>query len=135
MFLEGKKFLICGLANKRSIAAGIAKSMTKQGAQLAFGYQSERLKRNVESIANDLGHDILIECDVSSDSSIKDMFKTLEKDWDKIDGIIHSIGFAPANELEGDYLESTTREGFKIAHDISSYSFTALAKELSLIHI
>ena len=75
MFLEGKKFLICGLANKRSIAAGIAKSMTEQGAQLAFSYQSERLKRNVESIANDLGHDILIECDVASDSSIKDMFK------------------------------------------------------------
>ena len=129
MFLEGKKFLICGLANKRSIAAGIAKSMTEQGAQLAFSYQSERLKRNVESIANDLGHDILIECDVASDSSIKDMFKILEKDWNKIDGIIHSIGFAPANELEGDYLESATREGFKIAHDISSYSFTALAKE------
>ena len=71
----------------------------------------------------------MIECDVASDSSIKDMFKILEKDWNKIDGIIHSIGFAPANELEGDYLASATREGFKIAHDISSYSFTALAKE------
>ena len=128
MFLENKKILIAGLANKHSIAAGIARSMTEQGAQLAFTYQSERLKRNVEKIAHELGHDVLIECDVSSDESIHSMYQELIKKWKNFDGLVHSIGFAPANELDGNFVDVATREGFQIAHDISSFSFTALAK-------
>lgn len=126
--LENKKILIAGLANKHSIAAGIAKSMHAQGAELAFTYQSERLKKNVEKIAAEVSSDILIECDVGSDESIDQMFKELSKNWQTFDGFVHSIGYAPANELEGNFLDASTREGFKIAHDISSYSFTAMAK-------
>ena len=102
--------------------------MTEQGAKLAFTYQSERLKRNVEKIAHELGHDVLIECDVSSDESIHSMYQELSKSWDNFDGLVHSIGFAPANELDGNFVDVATREGFQIAHDISSFSFTALAK-------
>jgi enoyl-[acyl-carrier protein] reductase I len=126
--LENKKILIAGLANKHSIAAGIAKAMYAQGAELAFTYQNERLKKNVEKIAAEVGSDLLIECDVASDESIDQMFKELSKKWETFDGFVHSIGFAPANELEGNFLDASTREGFKIAHDISSYSFTAMAK-------
>ena len=126
--LENKKILIAGLANKHSIAAGIAKAMYAQGAELAFTYQNERLKKNVEKIAAEVSSDLLIECDVASDESIDQMFKELSKKWETFDGFVHSIGFAPANELEGNFLDASTREGFKIAHDISSYSFTAMAK-------
>lgn len=133
MFLKGKKILIAGLANKYSIAAGIAQAMTEQGAELAFTYQNERLRTNVEKIANELGHKILIECDVSSDDSIKRAFDELAQTWLKFDGIVHSIGFAPANELEGNFIDVATREGFKIAHDISSFSFTALAQASKLM--
>ena len=126
--LKNKKILIAGLANKHSIAAGIAKSMHAQGAELAFTYQSERLKKNVEKIAAEVSSDLLIECDVGSDESIDQMFKELSKNWQTFDGFVHSIGYAPANELEGKFLDASTREGFKIAHDISSYSFTAMAK-------
>jgi len=126
--LKNKKILIAGLANKHSIAAGIAKSMHAQGAELAFTYQSERLKKNVEKIAAEVSSDLLIECDVGSDESIDQMFKELSKNWQTFDGFVHSIGYAPANELEGNFLDASTREGFKIAHDISSYSFTAMAK-------
>ena len=126
--LENKKILIAGLANKHSIAAGIAKAMYAQGAELAFTYQNERLKKNVKKIAAEVSSDLLIECDVASDESIDQMFKELSKKWETFDGFVHSIGFAPANELEGNFLDASTREGFKIAHDISSYSFTAMAK-------
>jgi enoyl-[acyl-carrier protein] reductase I len=128
MFLSGKKILIAGLANKYSIAAGIAQAMTDQGAELAFTYQNERLKSNVEKIAQELGHSTLIECDVSSDESIANAFAELKKNWETFDGFVHSIGFAPANELEGNFVDVATRDGFKIAHDISSFSFTALAQ-------
>ena len=103
--------------------------MHEQGAQLAFTYQSERLKKNVEKIAAELGSDMLFECDVASDESIKSMFQELSSHWPNFDGFVHSIGFAPANELEGNFVDAATREGFQIAHDISSYSFTAMAKE------
>ena len=128
MLLKGKKILISGLANKYSIAAGIAHAMHREGAELAFTYQSERLLKNLKPIAEDLNVDILIESDVSSDESIENSFKELKKSWPTFDGFVHSIGFAPADQLEGDFVDVTTREGFKIAHDISSYSFTALAK-------
>ena len=129
MLLKNKKILISGLANKYSIAAGIAYAMHREGAELAFTYQNERLLKNLVPIAKDCNSEILIECDVSNDDSIASSFKELSKMWAKFDGFVHSIGFAPADQLEGDFLEVTNREGFKIAHDISSYSFTAMAKE------
>ena len=129
MLLKNKRILISGVANKYSIAAGIAKSMHREGAKLAFTYQNERLLKNLSVIAKELGSDVLIQCDVSDDQSIKDSFAELSKKWDKFDGFVHSIGYAPADQLEGNFVDVTTREGFKIAHDISSYSFTAMAKE------
>ena len=126
--LKGKKFLITGVANKFSIATGIAKAMHNNGAELAFAYQNERLLRNLKPIAESLDSNMLIECDVSSDQSIEQMFTKLRESWGSFDGFVHSIGFAPSDQLEGDFTEVTTREGFKIAHDISSYSLTALAK-------
>ena len=128
MLLKNKKILITGLANKYSIASGIAAAMHREGAELAFTYQNERLLKNLKPLAEEYGSDILIECDVASDESIENSFKELSKKWDEFDGFVHSIGFAPADQLEGNFVDVTTREGFKIAHDISSYSFTALAK-------
>ena len=128
MLLKNKKILISGLANKYSIAAGIASAMYREGAELAFTYQNERLLKNLEPLAKEFGSDILIECDVASDESIENSFSKLLQKWDKFDGLVHSIGFAPSDQLEGNFVDVTTREGFKIAHDISSYSFTALAK-------
>ena len=116
------------MANKFSIASGIAKSMAAHGAELLFLYQNERFLKKIKPIADELGAELLIECDVSSDESIDRAFKEIGSKWENIDGLVHSIGFAPSDQLEGDFIEVTTREGFQIAHDISSYSFTALAK-------
>ena len=126
--LKNKKIVITGIANKFSIAYGIAKSMSKNGAELAFLYQNERLLKKIKPLAEDLGVETLVECDVSSDASIAKAFQAIKSKWGNIDGLVHSIGFAPTDQLEGDFTEVTTREGFQIAHDISSYSFTALAK-------
>lgn len=128
MLLKNKRILITGLANKYSIANGIAAAMYREGAQLAFAYQNDRLLKNLTSIAEDYNSNILIECDVSSDESIDKAFKELNKHWNSFDGLVHSIGFAPSDQLEGNFVDVTSREGFKVAHDISSYSFTALAK-------
>ena len=128
MLLKNKKILISGLANKYSIAAGIARAMHREGAELAFTYQNERLLKNLKPIAEELNSNILIESDVSSDESIEQSFKELKKSWETFDGFVHSIGYAPADQLEGNFVDVTTREGFQIAHDISPYSFTALAK-------
>ena len=128
MLLKNKKILISGLANKYSIATGIAQSMNREGAELAFTYQNERLLKNLEPIAKSFNSDILIECDVSNDNSIDKAIKELSKKWGNFDGFVHSIGFAPSDQLEGNFVDVTTRDGFKIAHDISSFSFTALAK-------
>ena len=129
MLLKNKKILITGVANKYSIAAGIANSMFREGAELAFTFQNERLLKNIKPIAEACGSDILVECDVSDDDSIKNAFSSLKKKWKNFDGLVHSIGYAPSDQLEGNFVDVTTREGFKIAHDISSYSFTAMAKE------
>ncbi|MEC8217765.1 MAG: enoyl-ACP reductase [Pseudomonadota bacterium] len=129
MLLKNKKILITGVANKYSIAAGIANSMFREGAELAFTFQNERLLKNIKPIAEACGSDILVECDVSDDDSIKNAFSSLKKKWKTFDGFVHSIGYAPSDQLEGNFVDVTTREGFKIAHDISSYSFTAMAKE------
>ena len=129
MLLKNKKFLISGIANKYSIATGIANAMHKEGAELAFLFQNERLLKNIRPIADACKSNILIKCDVSNDESIKSSFKELQNSWNTFDGLVHSIGYAPADQLEGDFVDVTTREGFKVAHDISSYSFTAMAKE------
>ena len=128
MLLKNKKILISGLANKYSIAAGIAQSMHREGAELAFMYQNERLLKNLKPIAESFNSGLLIECDVSDDNSINKAISELSNKWGNFDGFVHSIGFAPSDQLEGNFVDVTTREGFKIAHDISSFSFTALAK-------
>ena len=126
--LEGKNVLIVGVANKHSIAAGIAESMAKNGANIALTYQNERLQGNVEKLGSNWGVDTFLPCDVAEDNQIAETFKELSKKWDGLDAVIHAVGFAPREELDGDFLDVTSREGFKIAHDISSYSFIGLAK-------
>ena len=126
--LHKKNVLIVGVANKHSIASGIASSMSKQGANLAFSYQNERFKKKVEALAKNWGSDVCLPCDLSDDREIDKVFSELNKIWEGIDCIVHAVGFAPSNELDGDFVDVTTREGFKIAHDISTYSFIALAK-------
>jgi len=126
--LDGKKALIVGIASKHSIAAGIGEAFHREGAELALTYQNEKLKSRVEGFAQNWGNAITLPCDVGDDGQIEDVFTELAKHWDGIDIIIHSVGFAPATELDGNYVDITSREGFRIAHDISSYSFVALAK-------
>lgn len=128
-FLTGKKALIVGVASNRSIAWGIAQAMAKQGCELAFTYQNEKLKSRVEKFATECQSDITIECDVASDESIQQTFATLKQSWDSVDIIIHSVAFAEREALNGNYVDVTTRDNFLTAHDISSYSFVALAKE------
>ncbi len=127
-FLTGKRALIVGLASTRSIAWGIANAMHREGAELAFTYQNDKLRDRVEKFAGDFGTEIAVPCDVSSDEEIEAVFDHLDDYWDHLDIIVHSVAFAPRTELEGDYLDSVSREGFRIAHEISSYSFSALAK-------
>jgi enoyl-[acyl-carrier protein] reductase I len=127
-FLSGKRALIVGLASNRSIAWGIAKAMQREGAELAFTYQNDKLRDRVEKMAGECGTEITVPCDVSNDEEIDAVFDHLDNYWDHLDIIIHSVAFAPRAELEGDYLESVSREGFRVAHEISSYSFSALAK-------
>jgi enoyl-[acyl-carrier protein] reductase I len=127
-FLQDKRIVITGVASNRSIAWGTAQAMHREGAQLAFTYQTEKLRGRVEKLATELGSEIVLPLDVASDQQIDEMFQELGKVWDGLDGIVHSIGFAPREELEGSYADAVTREGFAIAHDISSYSFAALAK-------
>lgn len=127
-FLDGKRALIVGLASTRSIAWGIAEAMHREGATLAFTYQNEKLQERVETMAAQCGSSITMPCDVGSDAQIDAVFAQLATLWDGLDIIIHSVAFAPRAELEGAYLDCVTREGFRVAHDISSYSFAALAK-------
>lgn len=127
-FLTGKRALIVGVASNRSIAWGIAHALHREGAELAFTYQSERLRPRVEEVATECNSTLLFPCDVTSDEQIAKVFQGLAQSWDGVDIVIHSVGFAPREALEGDYLDSVSRENFAIAHDISSYSFAALAK-------
>lgn len=127
-FLQGKRALITGVASNRSIAWGIAEAMHQQGAELAFTYQNDRLKQRVEQCAQEFNSVIVLPCDVESDESIAELFNDLKQHWDDFDIIVHSIGFAPRDQISGDFLDNVTREGFSIAHDISAYSFPALAK-------
>ena len=127
-FLAGKKALIVGALSNRSIASGVAEAMHREGAELAFTYQNERLEGRVAKLAQEFDSEIVIPCDVADDAQIANVFTELEKHWDGLDIIVHSVAFAPKGELDGTFAESCTREGFKVAHEISSYSFTALAQ-------
>jgi len=127
-FLKGKRALIVGVASNRSIAWGIAKAMHREGAELAFTYQNDKFKGRVEKFAAELGSEITMPCDVASDEEINKVYEDLAKHWDSLDILIHSAAFAPREQLEGGYMDSVTREGFLMAHDISSYSFAALGK-------
>ena len=127
-FMQNKRALIVGVASTRSIAYGIAEAMAREGAEIALTYQNEKLKERVEKLAGELGAKIVLPCDVVNDDEIDQLFKDLGKHWDGLDTIVHSVAFAPREALEGSYLDSVTRENFRVAHDVSSYSFAALAK-------
>jgi enoyl-[acyl-carrier protein] reductase I len=126
--LTGKKALITGLLSNRSIAYGIAKSFVREGAELILTYQNENVRARVEKAAADLPGAKLLPCDVSSDQEIADLFQTIGASWDGIDVLVHSIAFAPQEALKGDFLDGISREAFRIAHEVSVYSFLALAK-------
>ena len=129
-FMAGKRALIVGVASERSIAAGIAEAFAREGAEIAFTYQNDKLLSRVEKLATRLGQntDLLFPCDVSSDEEIDAVFAALSKSWDGLDVLVHSVGFAPREQLAGGFVESITREGYQISHDISAYSLAALAK-------
>ncbi|MBU6460146.1 MAG: enoyl-ACP reductase FabI [Proteobacteria bacterium] len=127
-FLKGKRILITGLISNRSIAYGIAQACKREGATLAFTYQNERIKSRVTDLAKDFDSPLVFPCDVAEDQQIQFLFEELRTHWDGLEGLVHSVAFAPKEALEGDYLNSVTRENFLVAHDISSYSFAALAK-------
>ena len=127
-FLANKRILITGLLSNRSIAYGIAKAMKREGAEVAFTYQGTDLRDRVAKLANEFNSSLLFLCDVQDDQQITQCFEDLGKHWDGLDGIVHSIAFAPREALTGDYLDSVNREAFRIAHDVSAYSFSALAK-------
>jgi enoyl-[acyl-carrier protein] reductase I len=127
-FLKNKRVLIAGLISERSIAYGIAEAMHREGAQLAFTYQNERFHDRVAAMAAEWNSKIVLPCDVSSDTEIERAFTELKKHWDGLDIIVHSVAYAPPEQLDGAYVDCVSREGFRIAHDVSSYSFAALAK-------
>lgn len=128
-FLEGKKILVTGVISNRSIAYGIAKACHDQGAELAFTYQNEKIRERVEGLVRDFGENSpVLPCDVGSDAEIEAVFTELGQRWGVLDGLVHSLAFSPKDALAGNYLDSVTRENFRIAHDISSYSFAAMAK-------
>jgi enoyl-[acyl-carrier protein] reductase I len=127
-FLNGKRILVTGVLSNRSIAYGIARACHQQGAELAFTYVGDRFKDRVSEFAAEFGSHIVLPCDVADDAQIEAAFSALQSSWDGLDGLVHSIGFAPREAIAGDFLEGISREGFRVAHDISAYSFPALAK-------
>lgn len=127
-FMSGKRVLIFGVASTRSIAWGIAKAMHREGAELAFTYMGDRLRERIEKLAGECDSDIVLPCDVENDNDIEAVFEHLDDYWDSLDVIVHSVAFAPKELLEGDYLDNLNRDGFNMAHDISSYSLAAIAK-------
>ena len=127
-FLNGKKLLITGVLSNRSIAYGIARACHREGAEIALSYVGERFKERTEGFAADFGSKLIFDCDVGSDEQIAQLFTDLSAVWPKFDGFVHSIGFAPREAIAGNFLEGLSREGFRIAHDISAYSFPAMAK-------
>lgn len=126
--LNGKRALVVGVASNRSIAWGIAQAMRREGAELAFTYQNERLRERVEQFAAQLDSGLALPCDVSDDDAIRDVFAQLRKSWEHLDILVHSVAYAPRELLDGGYLDSLTRSGFLAAHDVSAYSFSALGE-------
>jgi enoyl-[acyl-carrier protein] reductase I len=127
-FLTGKKFLITGVLSNRSIAYGIAQACHREGAELAFSYVGERFKDRITEFAADFNSKLVFDCDVGDDAQIDKLFQDLSAHWPRFDGFVHSIGFAPREAIAGNFLDGLTRENFRIAHDISAYSFPAMAK-------
>jgi len=127
-FLAGKRILVTGLLSNRSIAYGIAKSCRDQGAELAFTYQNERFEERVREMAAEFGSSLIFACDVAEDAQIESLFADLGRHWDGLDGLVHAIAFAPREAIAGNFLDGLSRDAFRIAHDVSSYSFAALAK-------
>ena len=128
-FLAGKRLLITGVLNNRSIAYGVARACHREGAELAFSYQGERFKERITEFAAEFGSKLIFDCDVGSDEQIAALADGLKQAWPEgFDGFVHSIGFAPREAIAGEFLDGLSREGFRIAHDISAYSFPALAK-------
>jgi len=126
--LSGRRVLVTGLLSNRSIAYGVAKAARREGAELAFTYQNDRFKDRVAEMARELGSDIALPCDVAEDGQIESLFARLGERWDGLDGLVHAIAYAPREAIAGDFLEGMSREAFRIAHEVSSYSFPALAK-------
>jgi enoyl-[acyl-carrier protein] reductase I len=127
-FLSGKRALIVGVASDRSIAWGIAEAMHREGAELAFTYANDKLKERVDTLAASIGSKIVLPLDVTVDAQIDAVFESLKRDWGSLDIVIHAVAFAPREALAGSFTQSTSREAFAIAHDVSSYSLTALAR-------
>jgi len=127
-FLQDRRILVTGMLSNRSIAYGIAKACAREGAQLAFTYQGEGIRERVADLAKEFGTDLLFPCDVADDAQIDGLFAELAKKWNSLDGLVHAIAFAPREALKGGFHESVSREAFRMAHDISSYSLAALAK-------
>ena len=127
-FLAGKRLLITGLLSNRSIAYGIARACHREGAELAFSYQGERFRERIAEFAAEFGSTLVFDCDVADDAQIARLFEQLGAHWPEFDGFVHSIGFAPREAIAGDFLDGLSREAFRVAHDISAYSFPAMAK-------
>jgi enoyl-[acyl-carrier protein] reductase I len=127
-FLKDRRILVTGMLSNRSIAYGIAKACAREGATLAFTYQGEGVRERVADLAKEFGADIVLPCDVADDAQIAALFAELGRKWDGLDGLVHAIAFAPREALKGDFHESVSREAFRVAHDVSSYSLAALAK-------
>jgi enoyl-[acyl-carrier protein] reductase I len=127
-FLQGKRLLVTGLLSNRSIAYGIARACRREGAELAFSYQGERFRERITDMAREFGSELVFDCDVGDDAQIAALFEGLGAAWPAFDGFVHAIGFAPREAIAGEFLDGLSRESFRIAHDISSYSFPAMAK-------
>jgi enoyl-[acyl-carrier protein] reductase I len=127
-FLAGKRFLITGVLSNRSIAYGIARACRREGAELAFSYVGERFKERIDGFAAEFDSKLVFDCDVGDDAQIERTFAQLGDAWPEFDGFVHAIGFAPREAIAGNFLDGLTRENFRIAHDISAYSFPAMAK-------
>ena len=127
-FLAGKRLLVTGVLNSRSLAYGIARACHREGAELAFSYQGERFRERITEIAAEFGSSLVFDCDVSEDAQIERLFAQLGQGWDQFDGFVHAIAFAPRESIAGDFLEGFSREAFRTAHEISAYSFPAMAK-------
>ena len=127
-FLQGRRILVTGMLSNRSIAYGIAKACAREGAELAFTYQGEGVRERVVDLGKEFQSDLVFPCDVADDAQIAALFESLGARWDRLDGLVHAIAFAPREALKGDFHESVTREAFRTAHEISSYSLAALAK-------